>query len=91
MLETCATIADAIAFYERHREPGFSSAKILVADRTDASVIIGAKDGKLQVEKENQCRGFGYGETTLKTLLAMHPEAAVTNGFSILRNYRTRR
>jgi len=88
MLETCATIADAIAFYEGHREPGFSSAKILVADRTGASVIIGAKDGKLQVEKENQCRGFGYGGITLKTLLAMYPEATVTNGFSILRNCR---
>jgi hypothetical protein len=88
MLETCATIADAIAFYEGHREPGFSSAKILVADRTGASVIIGAKDGKQQVEKENQCRGFGYGGITLKTLLAMYPEATVTNGFGILRNCR---
>ena len=88
MLETCATIADAIAFCEGHREPGFSSAKILVADRTGASVIIGAKDGKLQVEKEHQCRGFGYGGMTLKTLLAMYPEATVTNGFSILRNCR---
>jgi hypothetical protein len=88
MLETCATISDAIAFYEGHREPGFSSAKILVADRTGASVIMGAKDGKLQVEKEHQCRGFGYGGITLKTLLAMYPEATVTNGFSILRNCR---
>jgi PDZ domain len=88
MLETCATITDAIAFYEGHREPGFSSANILVADRTGASVIIGAKDGKLQVEKENQCRGFGYGGITLKTLLAMYPEATVTNGFSILLNCR---
>jgi hypothetical protein len=90
MLETCATITDAIAFYRSHREPEFWRAKILVADRTGASVIIGAKDGKLQVEKENQCRGFGYGGITLKMLLAMTPEPAVTNGFKILRNCRQR-
>ncbi len=88
MLETCTTITDAIAFYRGHRESGFSSARILVADRTGASVIIGAKDGKLQVETEHQCRGFGYGGATLNTLLAMYPEATVTNGFSILRNCR---
>ena len=68
-------------------EPGIES-RILVADKTGASVIIGAKDGKLQVEKEHQCRGFGYGGITLNTLLALYPEATVTNGFSILRNCR---
>ena len=88
MLETCATITDAIAFYRSHREASFSSCKILVADRTGASVIIGAKDGKLQVEKENQCRGFGYGGITLKMLLAKSPQPTVTNGFKILRDCR---
>ena len=51
MMESCATVEEAIAFYKTHREPGFRRAKILVADRTGASVMIGAKDGKLQVEK----------------------------------------
>jgi len=90
MLETCATIADAIAFYRNHREVSFSSCKILVADRTGASVIIGAKDGKLQVEKENQCRGFGYGRRTLDRMLAEAPKPTVTNGFEILRDCRQR-
>ena len=88
MLEICATIADAIAFYRSHNEPAFSKAKILVADRTGASVIIGANDGKLQVEKDNQCRGFGYGEITLRMLLELNPEPTVTNGFKILRDCR---
>lgn len=85
LLETCATIEEAIAFYRGHREPGFYRAKILVADRTGASVIIGAKEGKLQVEKANQCRGFGYGTRTLDKMLAGSPEPTVANGAKILR------
>lgn len=88
MLETCATVSDAIAFYRHHREPGFWRAKILVADKTGASVIIGAKDGKLQVEEENQCRGFGFGWQTLNAALKKHPKPTVANGFKILRDCR---
>ena len=88
MLETCATVNDAIAFYRSHREPEFHRARILVADKTGASVIIGAKDGKLLVEQENQCRGFGYGRQTLDTALAKRPESTVANGFNILRDCR---
>jgi hypothetical protein len=88
MLETCATIADAIAFYRTYREPEFARAKILVADRSGASVIIGAKDGRLQVETENQCRGFGFGHRTLDAALAKHPQPSVDEGFKILRDCR---
>ena len=88
MLESCATVNDAIAFYRSHREPEFWRAKILVADRTGASVIIGAKDGQLQVERENRCRGFGFGRRTLDNALAGSPEPTVTNGFKILRDCR---
>lgn len=85
MLETCATIPDAIAFYRGSWEPSFSYAKILVADRSGNSVIIGSKDGQLQVEPANRCRGFGYGQRTLDKLLAKPPEPSVTNGAAILR------
>lgn len=88
MLETCATVNDAIAFFRSHNEPGFRRSQILVADRTGASVIVGAKDGKLQVEQENQCRGFGFGRRTLDAALAKHPEPTVANGFKILRDCR---
>jgi hypothetical protein len=84
MLETCTTIKDAIAFYRKHWEPSFSYAKILVADRTGMSAIIGAKDGKLQVEQAHQSRGFGYGFRTLKKMLKKQPEPTVTKGFEIL-------
>src|ERR1035441_7760839 len=46
MLETCATVEDAITFFRKYQEFGFSSAKMLVADKTGASVIIGARDGQ---------------------------------------------
>ena len=88
MLETCATVKEAIRFYRAHREPGFWRAKILVADKTGASVIIGAKDGQLQVEKESHCRGFGFGKQTLDRALARHPQPTVTDGFKILRDCR---
>jgi len=85
MLETCATVEQAIAFYRGHQEPGFYRAKILVADRTGASVIIGAQEGKLQVEKSKTCRGFGYGERKLNTMLEESSQATVANGAKILR------
>src|SRR5664279_1356402 len=34
MLETCATVKEAIAFFRTHAEPGFGTSKILVADKT---------------------------------------------------------
>jgi hypothetical protein len=84
MLESCATVEEAVAFYRSHWEPSFSYAKILVADRTGASVIIGARDGRLQVDKANHCRGFGYGGQTLDQLLAKTPETTAASGFRIL-------
>jgi len=86
LLETCATVEDAVAFFRGHRELGFYTARVLVADRTGASAIIGAKDGKLQVEKSTHCRGFGYGAQTLDMMLELRSsEPTVTNGAYILR------
>lgn len=85
MLESCATVEEAITFYQTHREPDFSRAKILVADSTGVSVIIGAKNVKLRIEKLNQSRGFGYGSQILENMLANPPEPTVSNGATILR------
>jgi len=84
MLETCATVDDAIAFYKSHWEGCFLKARVLVADRSGASVIIYARDGILTVEKDNQCRGFGYGKKVLAKMLAQKPEPTVASGFNIL-------
>lgn len=84
MLETCTTVNDAIAFYQHHRESAFSYAQLLVADKTGASVIISAKDGKLQVGRGNQSCGFGFGWAVLGDPLKEHPKATIVNGFKIL-------
>jgi hypothetical protein len=85
VLQTCASVEEVITYYRQHREPSFTYAKILLADRTGASVIIGAKEGKSQVEKSDRCRGFGYGARTLDKILAGAPEPTVANGARILR------
>ena len=85
MLETCATVEEAIAFYEKYREPQFHRAKILVADKSGASAIIGAKDGRLQVDRANHSRGFGYGRQTLATMLKTNTEPRMEIGREILR------
>lgn len=84
MLETCQTVEEAIAFYRRYWESSFSRSRVLIADRTGASVIIGARDGKLLIEQSRQCRGFGYRRSTVDRMLAHPPEATVPNGMKIL-------
>ncbi len=84
-LENCATVEQAIAFFRKHQDRGFFRAKILMADRTGASVIIGGKDGKLEVEPSRQCRGFGFGQRTLDKMLTPTTEPTVVNGEKILR------
>ena len=85
MLESCATAEEAVAFFQHHREPSFSSARILIADRTGASVIIGARDNKLTVDRSSRSRGFGYGGQTLAKMLKDSPAPLTARGLSILR------
>lgn len=86
MLERCATVEEAISFFRRRGELGFFMSRIMVADRSGASAIIGAKEGALHVERSRQCRGFGYGEKTLEMLLGQQPpDPTFTNGMHILR------
>ena len=84
MLQTCSTVQEAIAFFQTHKEPSFSYAKILVADRSGTSAIIGAKNGVLQSEPLTCNRGFGYGYRTLVTMVSQNTEPATNNAFAIL-------
>lgn len=84
MLESCATVEEAIAFYKKHWEPGFSYAKIMIADKSGASVIIGAKNNQLQFDKSHESRGFGYGSQTLNEMLADRPIPTLASGAPIL-------
>jgi hypothetical protein len=85
MLESCATVRDAIAFCRKHPEPDFARAKMLVADKTGASAIIGAGGGKLRVDQASRSRGFGFGGQTVGEMLAHSSEPTAANGAAILR------
>lgn len=85
MLESCTTVDEAIAFYRTHREPDFRRSRILVADRTGASVIIGALNGELHWVKLNRSRGYGWGRATVDQALAKSPVPTLENGAAILR------
>jgi hypothetical protein len=85
MLETCSSVKEAIAFYQQNSEPSFSRARILIADKTGASVIVGARGGKLSIEQSDRCRGFGYGADVLERMLAKKPRADVQSGVKILK------
>ena len=86
MLETCATVDQAAAFYREHWEPGFNSSEIMVADRSGASIIIGVTNGELRVDRSAACRGFGYGDGigSLKPMLAKSNVPTLTNAAAIL-------
>lgn len=84
MLEQCATVEEAIAFFQSHWEPSFSYAKILIADRTGASVIIGAANGQLDIQRSTASRGCGFDEPALATGLAQHSAPALANAATLL-------
>jgi hypothetical protein len=60
MLESCATLEEAIRFFEQHWEESFSYGRLLVADRTGKSVILRAKDGKLDAPIVTRSQGMGH-------------------------------
>ena len=84
MLESCTTVDDAIAFFQKHKESDFIRAKIFVADRNGMSVIIGVRDGKLRFERSERSRGFGYAFQTFDECYAKDSDITITNSASIL-------
>lgn len=85
MLESCSDLDEAIRFFEKHWEPSFAYARIFVGDRTGASAVIGAKEGRLHVERSGQSCAFGYRGSVAQELLSHRPEPSPTNAIAILR------
>jgi hypothetical protein len=89
MLETCSTVAEAIAFYEKYHEPSFAYGRMLVADRSGASAVIGAKEGRLVAERLTRPRGIGLGfgmrGDFATQLVARQPEPTLANATAILK------
>lgn len=84
MLESCSTIDEAIAFYQQYQEPAFSYARLLIADKTGASVIIGARDSRLYFDRSGSSRGLGFGATALNKGLSQNPSPSLADGLPIL-------
>lgn len=84
MLESCTTVEEAIAFFQSCREPSFATGRILVADRTGASVVIYAREGRMQIERSKGTRGVGYGQHALNRELPKAPKPTLENGRRIL-------
>jgi hypothetical protein len=60
MLETCATVEEAVALFKGNWEESFSYGRLLVADRTGKSVILRAKEGKLSAPIVTRSQGMGH-------------------------------
>ena len=84
MLETCATVDEAILFYQKNLEPSFSYAKLFIADTSGNSVIIQANNGRLEFLKTNESRVLGFGEQTFTQLLSENSSVDFSNVKHIL-------
>jgi len=89
LLETCSTVEEAIAFYDQYHEPAFSYGKMLVADRSGASAVVGAKAGRLDAQKLKRSRGLGLGfgmrGDFAAKMVAQEPEPTPANAAAILK------
>ncbi|MCG8528251.1 MAG: hypothetical protein MI748_17860 [Opitutales bacterium] len=70
MLERCATVEEAIEFYTLTNEPGFSYARIMVADASGASAIMGYRGGEFFVDRgKGGFQVFGFGRKQVDEVL----------------------
>jgi predicted choloylglycine hydrolase len=84
MLERCRSVQEAIAFFQTHWEPSFSYAKILIGDRTGKSVVIGAKDGHMSIDKKTEAQALGYRGQLVEEMFRENSEPTLTNAARIL-------
>jgi hypothetical protein len=86
MLEQCATVAEAVAFFKKYYHPTFAGTRALIADRSGASAIIGAEDGRAYIDWSNESRGFGTGfdDRMMKSMATNPPRPTIENGFRML-------
>jgi len=85
MLESCSNIDEAIEFYKTYREPSFAGATIIIADKTGASVIIGARNGELYFEKIVESRVLGWASSTFNKIYNDETKIDLKGGAEILK------
>ena len=85
MLSTCDSVEDAISFFRTYWEPGFAYARIMVADKSGASALIGLVDGKLEAFQSKSCAAFGFGGEQASQLISADSTATFENAAKILK------
>ena len=73
MIKECATVDEAINFYKTHNEPSFSVGRIMIADKFGNSAIIRWKDGKIDIQKNNELQILGFRGECIKSYFANNP------------------
>ncbi|HEY4786697.1 MAG TPA: hypothetical protein VIH57_11635 [Bacteroidales bacterium] len=74
MITECATVEEALNFYEKYNEPSFAHAVIFIADKLGNSVIIGCKKGKIFIRRnEDNLQAFGYGGQAVEYYFSGNP------------------
>ena len=84
MLESCATVDEAIEFFKKYEEMSFTYAQIMIADKSGDSVLIGSKNGKIFFDKKTNSRGYGFCGMKLKMIMFLNSEPTISNGEKIL-------
>lgn len=74
MITECETVEEAIKFYEKYNEASFSYARTMIADRFGNSVIIGWKNGEMDIQRNtNNLQAFGYGGQNVESYFSKNP------------------
>ena len=77
MLESCATVDEAIEFFKKYEE-------IMIADKSGDSVLIGSKNGHIFFDKKTNSRGYGFCGLKLKMIMFLNSKPTISNGEKIL-------
>lgn len=85
MLESCSTVDEAVAFYRRFKEPTFSYATIIIADRSGAFAVLGTRRGLLHIVRGKGCAAWGWNGGIASNLISQNPTPTVTNAAVILK------
>ena len=86
MLEQCATLDAAIEFCRKYPHPVFANARLMIADKTGASAIVGVRDGGLSIDRFEDGHGLGTGfdGVLLEDMPDAIPGADIDKGFELL-------
>ncbi len=81
IMEECATVEEAIAVYDKYNKSSFKYARILLADRTGASAIVGWIDGDMKfIRDKGDFQAIGANEEAAISMLKAIKENKKTAG-----------